>query len=995
MKITDMQLLRYGIYRKISWQPATDRLIVVMGENESGKTTMLRFIRDMLFGYPRGEWRGREGNMGLCRETGEAYRVHRMEKESRYEDAAGHEIREDLGATWWHGLDRSMYEKIFAVGLEDLQGAGFLAKEEVRSRFFLLSGGDALAEARRDFSKQKEQLLLPSTSGKRRINGLLEKKRELDAALSNLTCDEEKFSEFRNRQAEIKKEIGEREERIRANKEEMRSLEKRLGAWNYYVRAREIRRKLDLSEQVKHFPQNGKDQWNQLMNRMEILHEQKAELDKKLAEHTPQTMEEVIPWASAADTLESLYRDLGRWHATIEEAAELTEEQNAWRDRFSALGLTLPLWQTRLSPDEKYRAVDWDDGRRLAQGVSVRNNEYHFWAKREPDVETDETAGEEPDIVSEEDWRAAEEAATAAETLVHDRKKRSDEYKELSEKKDSYFTLWFFLGVILMLAGASALYAFYTAAAGFIALYAAGGSAVLSLVSLFINHHMAGKKAKRMARLSAELADIEAKVAEIAEKLPVPIPEKEEDLGIFRNGMQQKRGEFYKALAASQALSWKRESIERQRREHVKWEEEGKTLEAAKAEADADWAKWLETNHLPSVSADELSALQEEWQTIYAAKGAGNIISVRLDRTNERLRDFEKRALSVVSKTGTDLPVTPETIEDIYKENRKRLLEWQTISEKNRQHEGYEKEMESNRRQWDASQSAMKLLFDSVGATTAEEFAERVTAYEQHDALQRDWETVQKDIRLYAGSDEEYARLWTLLGTGEYDEWKEKHGAIQAETEEDEKALAELRKEEGSVETEIRRLANDEAITKVLQEQNQTETDLRTALSDWLTYVYAEHFLEKAQMKYESGERPKILAAANDFLRKMTQGRYGLEVSEDGKKISTVDALHNRKDAKIWSSGTGDQVYLALRLAMALSFGEQLEPLPIVLDDIFVRFDETRQRETLRFLMELGKKTQIFLFTCHEQTMRIAEEIGKEQQTGEFVRLKNGTVNVG
>lgn len=50
--------------------------------------------------------------------------------------------------------------------------------------------------------------------------------------------------------------------------------------------------------------------------------------------------------------------------------------------------------------------------------------------------------------------------------------------------------------------------------------------------------------------------------------------------------------------------------------------------------------------------------------------------------------------------------------------------------------------------------------------------------------------------------------------------------------------------------------------------------------------------------------------------------------------MSIMDEFHRKKESKIWSSGTGDQVYLAIRLAMALSFGEQMETLPIVLDDI-------------------------------------------------------------
>ena len=57
MKITDLELEQYGIYQNESWKPAAGCLNVIMGENESGKTTLLRFIRDMMFGYEAGEKR--------------------------------------------------------------------------------------------------------------------------------------------------------------------------------------------------------------------------------------------------------------------------------------------------------------------------------------------------------------------------------------------------------------------------------------------------------------------------------------------------------------------------------------------------------------------------------------------------------------------------------------------------------------------------------------------------------------------------------------------------------------------------------------------------------------------------------------------------------------------------------------------------------------------------------------------------------------------------
>lgn len=140
MKITDLELEEYGIYHHASWQPSQTSLNVVMGENESGKTTMLRFIRDMLFGYGRGKWQGRKGNMGFVRSDGKFYRVHRDEKEKWFENENHVKVEEELPAIWWHGLNRYMYEKIFAVGLEDLQGASFLANDTVRSRFFMLQG---------------------------------------------------------------------------------------------------------------------------------------------------------------------------------------------------------------------------------------------------------------------------------------------------------------------------------------------------------------------------------------------------------------------------------------------------------------------------------------------------------------------------------------------------------------------------------------------------------------------------------------------------------------------------------------------------------------------------------------------------------------------------------------------------------------------------------------------------------------------------------------
>ena len=157
MKITDLQLEDYGIYKKVSIKPSQNQLVVVMGQNESGKTTLLHFIRDMLFGFSRGNWKGRKGNMAFIRSNGDTYRLFRHEKDTCFIDAANEKYTEELPELWWHGLTRSMYEHIFAVGLEDLQGTRLLTDESVKSRFFMMQGGDHLNDAKEVLSKVSSQ----------------------------------------------------------------------------------------------------------------------------------------------------------------------------------------------------------------------------------------------------------------------------------------------------------------------------------------------------------------------------------------------------------------------------------------------------------------------------------------------------------------------------------------------------------------------------------------------------------------------------------------------------------------------------------------------------------------------------------------------------------------------------------------------------------------------------------------------------------------------
>lgn len=993
MKITDLQLQQYGIYHDAAWQPSQTSLNIVMGENESGKTTMLRFIRDMLFGYGRGKWQGRKGNMGFVRSDGQFYRVFRNEKEQWFENANHVKFTEDLPAAWWHGLNRSIYEKIFAVGLEDLQGASFLANDTVRSRFFMLQGGDKLANAKAELEEAKGKLFTSSAQGKRKINQLASDLEEAEKELDGLSRQEKDFSDLQHRQEEMKKEIADLQLKLDKDNEENSRLEKRLGAWKYYQQAVSVKHQLDLSSQVTMFPSNGKEQWNQLMNRMKVIHDQKESLQEKLDAYKPVKKEEIIPWMGVENELEKLYVDLGQWRQTMADAEEMEKEKSDWRIDFVNLGYSLPLWDHALNLDKPCVNVDWEEGRRLSKSLGVRNNELHFWEQREPEVEKLSDDMELPEKEeSESDWQNIESMASELEQVLHEEADVQSEMDSISATEDKKFTPWLWLSMAFVLMAAGSIAAFYMAKAGIMSMYGAGGAAVLAVLFFYLHSHVIHKKGNTLEKLALRKEELETLREKMSEKFPGQAPKTVDELKAFHNLMQEKRSGFYKDQAKRQAVSWKKETIRKQMQQHKNWEEEGEILTEKRNKAEKAWNDWLKRNSLPKTGAENLSAMQEQWQKIYSAEGKGKILDFRLEQIDAKLDAFAARAQSIIKATGIPYAVSPDGIADIYEENHRRSLEWEALQEKNKQHEAYEKEMGKLDEGWASCQREMDTLLNLVQAKNAEEFAEKVNAHEHHDQIAKEWERVKQDLRMYAGGEEEFEALWHALETGQYDQWMETHNTLSRRIEEESAKLGELQRTQGAIDNEIFRLAGDDSMTSALQKKEKIEAELKSALEEWLTLMYTEELLTRAQTIYESGRQPQIMKMANEFLKDMTMGKYSLHMADNGKDIFIEDSTHAVKNEKIWSSGTGDQVFLAIRLAMALSFGEQIEPLPIVLDDIFVRFDEKRQRETLRFLMELGKKQQIFLFTCHERTMHIAEEVGYEKGTGEFIHLSAGQI---
>ena len=110
---------------------------------------------------------------------------------------------------------------------------------------------------------------------------------------------------------------------------------------------------------------------------------------------------------------------------------------------------------------------------------------------------------------------------------------------------------------------------------------------------------------------------------------------------------------------------------------------------------------------------------------------------------------------------------------------------------------------------------------------------------------------------------------------------------------------------------------------------------------------------------------PRIASRAQTLFSRLTGGRYDrLQLTQDLSLNAAAEGEDSLRSARRRSEGTVDQLYLALRLAVA---GELIPEAPLVLDDALVRFDDTRCAAAMKILQEEAAEKQVILFTCQSR----------------------------
>lgn len=202
---------------------------------------------------------------------------------------------------------------------------------------------------------------------------------------------------------------------------------------------------------------------------------------------------------------------------------------------------------------------------------------------------------------------------------------------------------------------------------------------------------------------------------------------------------------------------------------------------------------------------------------------------------------------------------------------------------------------------------------------------------------------------------------------------------LTAAIEDCEAAKSELDQTIGSERTELSKMDGSARAAELAEEFQVILGGLDTDVTHYARLKLASRVLSLAIERYRDKSQGPLLKQASALFSRITGGSFAgirAEFAEDGRPvivgvrpgggdIVTVEGM---------SDGTADQLYLALRLAGLDAYLKNNEPLPLIVDDILIMFDDDRAVATLQVLAELSHRTQVIFFTHHRHLVELAEK---------------------
>jgi len=362
MRIDDIHIDGFGRFDQFSLEDLNPGLTIFSGANEAGKSTLLAFIRSILFGFPssrsgtnrypplQGGKHG--GRLVMNTDSDDRCVIERHDERGGGVKVAlpdgstggADELSKLLGYT-----DQNIFENVYAFGLSELQKFESLNNASIRDKLYSVGAGlgsVSISDVQKHLKNQHESLYRKQ-GRKPPINKLFSDMNQLNLTINDLEKDQSKY-DLLHMEFKAKSEL------IEQLKKDHLGIDKNLNhvngiisIWNDWINFQDSKADIEDLPILEKFPENGSNDLERILEKIEdstnsisLINE---DTNKNELEISSIVLNEEL--LKQRDTILDLGNGIEKYRSEFEslplQKSRLMDDQSVFHDMLSELG---PQW---------------------------------------------------------------------------------------------------------------------------------------------------------------------------------------------------------------------------------------------------------------------------------------------------------------------------------------------------------------------------------------------------------------------------------------------------------------------------------------------------------------------------------------------------------------------------------------------------------------------------------------------------------------------------
>ena len=351
MRLHELYIDGFGHFHDHAVGPLDSTITVLYGPNEAGKSTLLAFIRTVLFGFRRSGRREyyppiaggtHGGRIMFSDDEGKAYMLERREGPH----GGPYVLRTDSGEvlsdrailqrlTGHVTLD--LFSNVFAFSLDEMQSEGLMDDDEVSGRLYSAGmGASALPEFTRTLSSRRDALFRPRGSAQQ-IAILIRDLNDIDGQLREIQGNAGRYHQLTGRQEAISRELTAIDSEISNLATSRTGVDRLIQGWDDWVALEGFEAQLRELPNFERFPESAIDRLEDFQSHIRLATDDKdiaADELERIAEAAGATVTDE-PLLDDAESVEAVRRARTSFDESVHDLPERQEELQDLDDTLS------------------------------------------------------------------------------------------------------------------------------------------------------------------------------------------------------------------------------------------------------------------------------------------------------------------------------------------------------------------------------------------------------------------------------------------------------------------------------------------------------------------------------------------------------------------------------------------------------------------------------------------------------------------------------------